>query len=77
MTGPFLRLLFAAADLAVVLVFGTQRLRAAEAPQAVGDWGVLFHVDRQIQEVFILTAHLGYTVRELHMHNSTVKPYNL
>lgn len=55
---PFLRLLLAAAHLAVILVLRAQRLRVAEAAQAVSDRRVLLHVDREVKEVLVLAAHL-------------------
>ena len=60
---PFLRLLFSAAHLTVILVFITEGLHAAEASQTVGYTGVLLHIHRQVKEVLVLATHL-YKVKE-------------
>lgn len=53
---PLLRFLVAAAVVALELVLAAQRLRVAEAPQAVRDAGVEVHVHLQVEEVLVLAA---------------------
>lgn len=52
-----LRLLIAAAIVALELVVRAECFRVAEAAQAVRDRCVLIHIDLQIEEVLILAAH--------------------
>lgn len=54
---PLLGLLVAAAVVALELVVAAQRLRVAEAAQAMRDAGVLIDIHLQIEEVLILAAH--------------------
>lgn len=54
---PLLGLLVAAAVVALELVIAAQRLRVAEAAQAVRDGRVLVHVHLQVEEVLVLAAH--------------------
>lgn len=55
---PFLCLLLAAADFAVVFALATERLRVAKCLQAVSYRFVLFHLHGQVEEDFLLASNL-------------------
>lgn len=61
---PFLSFLFTAADFTVVLVLSTQSFCTTKTPQTMGDRGILLHIHRQVEEIFVFTTDL-YSVKQI------------